>query len=88
MVNEVYLGVMIERQMAQRGFAIVGGNHGATYGDMISSSFLVSPFNALFSKSAGTIKPVETNGKRVCPYCSQVLENGATVCKKCGAKFE
>lgn len=88
MVNEVYLGVMIERQMAQRGFAIVGGNHGATYGDMMSNNFVTSSFNTLFSKSVGTIKPVEINGKRVCPYCGQVLENGGTVCSKCGAKFE
>jgi hypothetical protein len=85
--NEIYLGAMIERQMAQRGFAIAGGNHGVTYGDMMVNSFVTSSFNTLFSKSVGVIKPVEINGKKVCP-CGQVLESGARVCKKCGAKFE
>lgn len=82
--NSIQAGIAFEQMMAVSGWSIRGGNHGSTNIGLST----VSSFNTLFSKSAGTIKPVETSGKRVCPYCGQVLENGATVCKKCGAKFE
>ena len=87
MADKICLGAMIERQMALRGFAISGGNHGATYGEMLSGSLITSSFNTIFSNSGGIINPVEMGGKKVCP-CGYVLTEGCKTCPKCGAKFE
>jgi len=81
--NSIQAGIVFEHMMARSGWSIAGGNHGSTNIGLSATS----SFNTLFSKSVGVIRPVEINGKRVCP-CGQVLESGATVCKKCGAKFE
>ena len=85
--NVIGLGTMIEAEMARRGFAVAGGNHGSTYSEISGRSVFTTSFNTLFAYSAGTINVIESNGKRVCP-CGCVLTEGCKTCPKCGVKFE
>lgn len=79
----------LEREMLQRGFEMVAGNHGGLNSapTMINSRRMIkTAFDQMFLESEMMIKAERIDGKIVCP-CGEVLSEGQTRCPKCGLKF-
>lgn len=79
-------GLVFEMMMKDRGFEIMGGNHGGTNMDMFGGTRMLSAFRGLFTRSEIAIKGERVDGKMVCP-CGEVLKEGQTRCPKCGLRL-